>query len=149
MNLFRKKLPAVPTGYEYVDLLWSQLVPRAASFLEVLPRSADPVWATEYGLRFVELGLRECEEASAELRRTPTHSTLRRVRKRNLRRLEARYQNLALTLMGALVEQARTRYPKASPAQLFTVARDSFRDLLRATFPADGGAPAREQRRRP
>lgn len=146
MRLFSKRLPPVPTGYEYIDLLWSLLVPRAASYLEVLPRTPDTVWATEYGLSFVELGLRECEAARAELQRTPTHSTLRLVRKRSLRRLEARYKDLALTLMGALVAQARKRYPKASPAQLFTVARDAFRDLLRASYPFEDMNPAAGKR---
>lgn len=136
--LFRKRLPPVPTGYEYLDLLWSQLMPRAASYLDVLPSSPDPVWATEYGLRFVALGMLECQAVSAELHRTPPRSTLRRVRERRLHLLEQRQQDRALTLVAALVDQARKRFPKASPAQLLTVARDGFRGLLSAAFPVNG-----------
>ena len=141
MKLFRKKLPAVPTGYEYLDLLWSQLIPDAASYLAILPRSADPAWATAQGLRFVAIALFKKWKASDELQRTPNHSTLRRVRERHLRQMEKQYQSQALTFVGALVDQARTRYPKATAAQLLTVARDAFRELLQAVFPADGDAP--------
>ena len=52
-----KKLPAVPTGFECFDLLWSQLIPDAADYLAILPRSADPKWATAQGLRFVAISL--------------------------------------------------------------------------------------------
>jgi hypothetical protein len=133
----RMKLPAVPTGFEYLDLLWSQLIPDAVSYVAILPRSADPAWATEHGLRFVAIGLLQQWAAREELQRTPNHSTLRRVRERHLRLLERQYLGQALTLVGALVDQARKRYPKASPAQLLTVTRDAFKDLLRAAFPAE------------
>lgn len=148
MNLFRKRLPPVPTGFEHLDLLWSQLIPDADSYVAILPRSANPAWATEHGLRFVATSLLKQWAASDELQRTPNRSTLRRVRERHLRLMEKQYQGQALTLIGALVDQARETHPKAPPAQLLTVARDAFKDLLRATFPADGGAPARGQRRR-
>jgi hypothetical protein len=141
MKLFKKKLPAVPTGFEYLDLLWSQLIPDAPSYVAILPRSADPAWATAHGLRFVAIGLLKQWAASDELERTPKHSTLRRVRERHLRIMEKQYQGQALTFVGALVDKARKRYPKASPAQLLTVARDAFRELLRAVFPEDGDAP--------
>lgn len=141
MTCSRKQLPPVPTGYEYFDLLWSQLIPAAASYLAVLPQSADPAWATEHGLRFVAIGLFKQWAASDELRRTPNHSTLRHIRERHLRLMEKQYQCQALTFVGALVDQARKRHPKASPAQLLTVARDAFKELLRAVFPEDGDSP--------
>jgi hypothetical protein len=37
MKSFRGKLPPVPTGYECLDLLWSQLIPDEARYLAVLP----------------------------------------------------------------------------------------------------------------
>lgn len=132
MKLVRKSLPVVPTGYEYLDLLWSQLIPAAASYLAVLPRSANSAWATERGLRLVATSLLKQWAASDELQRTPNHSTLRRVRERHLRLMERQYQGRALTFVGALVDQARKQHPKASAAQLLTVARDAFRALLRA-----------------
>lgn len=145
MKLFRKKLPAVPSGYEYFDLLWSQLIPAAASYLAVLPRSADPIWATEYGLRFVVVGLLKKWAASDELQRTPNYSTLRRVRERHLHLLEQQYQGQALTLIGALVDQAREQHPKASPAQLLTAARDAFKALLSAEFPIEDMNPSADE----
>lgn len=141
MKPSRKKLPAVPTGFEYFDLLWSRLIPAAASYLAVLPRSADPAWATERGVRFVATSLFKKWAASDELQRTPNHSTLRRVRERHLRLMEKQYQGQALTFVGALVDQARKQHPKASAAQFLTVARDAFRELLRAVFPEDGDVP--------
>jgi hypothetical protein len=132
MKLVRKRLPVVPTGYEYLDLLWSQLIPAAASYLAALPRSADSAWATERGLRFVATSLLKQWAASDEPQRTPNHSTLRRVRERHLRLMERQYQGQALTFVGALVDQARKQHPKASAAPLLTVARDAFRELLRA-----------------
>lgn len=106
MKRFRKKLPAGPSGYEYLDLLWLQLIPAAASYLAVLPRSADPAWATERGLRFVAISLLQKWAASDELQRTPNQSTLRRVRKRHLHLMEKQYLGQALTFVGALVDQA-------------------------------------------
>ena len=138
MKPSRKRLPEVPTGFEYLDLLWSQLIPDAASYLAILPRAADSKWATEEGLRFVAIALLKQWAASEELQRTPKHSTLRRVRERYLGLLEKQYHGQALTLVAALVDEARKRHPNASPAQLLTVARDAFKELLRATF-SDGG----------
>ena len=138
MKTSRKELPEVPTGFEYFDLLWSQFIPDAASYVAILPRSADPAWATAQGLRFVAISLLGKWAASDELARTPNHSTLQRVRKRALGVLDRRYQGQTLTLIGALVDQARQQYPKASSAQLLTLARDGFKELLRAAFPFDG-----------
>jgi len=137
MKLFPKKLPAVPTGYEYFDLRWSQLIPAAACYLAALPRSADPAWATEQGLRYVAIALLKKRMASDELARTSKHSTLHRVRERHLRLMARQFQGQVLTFLGALVEQARNRYPQASPEQLLTVTRDAFRELLRVTFAAE------------
>lgn len=148
MSWLGKRRPKVPTGYEYLDLLWSQLIPAAASYVAILPRSADPIWATEHGLRFVALGLLKQWAASDELQRTPNHSTLRRVRERHLRLMEKQYQGQALTFLGALVDQARKQYPKASPAQLLTVSRDAFRDLLGAAFPMEDLRPAAGKKRK-
>lgn len=76
----RKKLPPVPTGYENLGLLWPQLMPAAASYLAVLPRSAEPAWASVEGLRYGATSLLRQWAESEELNRTPSHSTLRRVR---------------------------------------------------------------------
>jgi hypothetical protein len=76
----RKQLPPVPTGYEYFDLLWSQLIPAAPNYLAVLPRSADPVWASVEGLRYAATSLLRQWAESEELECTPSHSTPRRVR---------------------------------------------------------------------
>jgi hypothetical protein len=130
----RRRLPAVPTGFEYFDLLWSQLMPDAASYLAILPRSADRAWATEQGLRFVAIALLKQWAASDDLQRTPHHSTLHRVRERRLRLLQKQYHGQALTFVAALVDKARKRHPYASPAQLLTVARDAFKELLRTAF---------------
>lgn len=132
-----KELPAVPTGFENFDLLWSQLIPDAASYVAILPRSADPAWATADGLRFVAISLFKRWAASDELARTQYHSTLRRVRARHLQLLERRYHGQALTLVAALVDQAREAYPRASPAQLLTVARDGFKALMGSAFQPD------------
>jgi len=136
-----KELPDVPIGFEYFDLLWSQFIPDAASYVAILPRSADPAWATAQGLRFVAISLLRKRAASDELQRTPNHSTLHRVRERDLRLLEMQYHGQALTLVGALVAQASKQHPTASSAQLLTLAFDAFKELLRAVFPADGAAP--------
>lgn len=134
-------MPEVPTGYEYFDLLWSQLIPDAASYVAVLPRAADPAWATELGLRSAAISLLRQWAVSDELQRTPTHSVLCRMRQRQLRLLERQYQGRALMVVGALVDQARKRHPKASPAQLLTVARDAFKALLRTAFSIEGASP--------
>lgn len=94
-----KELPDVPTGFECFDLLWSQLIPDAASYVAILPRSAEPAWATAQGLRFVAISLLRKWAASDELERTPNHSTLHRVRERDLRLLEKQYHGQALTLV--------------------------------------------------
>lgn len=129
-----KKLPAVPTGFECFDLLWSQLIPDAADYLAILPRSADPKWATAQGLRFVAISLFKRWAASDELQRTSTRSPLHRLRERNLRLLETQYQGQTLTLVAALVDEARKQYPKASSAQLLTLARDGFKELVSKAF---------------
>ena len=82
MSWFTRRVPEVPTGYEYFDLLWSQLIPDATSYVAVLPRAADPAWATELGLRSAAVSLLRQWAASDELQRTPTHSVLRRMRQR-------------------------------------------------------------------
>lgn len=135
MQRFWKRLPVVPSGYEFEDLLWAEMAPMASSFLDVLPRSVDQAWATVYGLKFVAIGLVKYEAASTELRRTPRHSTLHRVRERRVAMLERRQQDLSLVFLGALVEQARTKHPRASPGQLLMVVRDEFRARLREAFP--------------
>lgn len=147
MKLFGKRLPKVPTGFEVLDLMWSQMVPMAPGFLEVLPKSVDPVWGTRYGLLAVAAGLVQCEAAQAELQRTPAWTTLHRVRERRLKFLERRYQGLALTFMGALAMRARAEHAKASHAQVLTVVRDDFRELLgalrreAATWSSDSHSP--------
>lgn len=80
MTWSRKQLPPVPTGYEYFDLLVSQLIPTAASHLAVLPRSAEPAWASVEGLRYGATSLLRQWAESEELERAPSHSTLRRMR---------------------------------------------------------------------
>ena len=134
----RNELPKVLTGFEYFDLLWSEFIPNAAGYVAVLPRSADPAWATAQGLRFVASSLVERWAASDELARTPNHSTLRRVREKALGVLERQYQGQTLTLLGALVDRARQHHPKSSSAQLLTLARDGFKELVRAAFAPDG-----------
>jgi hypothetical protein len=141
MRLSPKRLPTVPTGFEYFDLLWSRFIPDAASYIAILPRSADPAWATAQGLRFVVISLLKRWAAIDELARTPNCSTLHRVRERNLRLLDRQYQGQTLTLISALVDQARQQHPKASSAQLLTMARDGFKELLRAVLPPDSDAP--------
>lgn len=136
-----KELPAVPTGFEYFDLLWSQFIPDAASYVAILPRAADPAWATAQGLRFVVISLLKRWAAIDELARTPSHSTLHRIRERSLGVLDRQYHGQTLTLIGALVDQARQRHPRASSAQLLTMARDGFKELLCAILPPDGDAP--------
>lgn len=131
-----EELP-VPTGFEYFDLLWSQFIPDAASYVAILPRSADPAWATPPGLRVVVNSLLKRWAAIDELARTPNHSTVYRVRERALGVLDRQYQGQTLTLIGALVDQARQQHPEASSAQLLTLARDDFKELLRAWFPPD------------
>jgi hypothetical protein len=110
-----KQLPAVSTGYKHFDLLWSQLIPDAASYVAILPREADCAWATAEGLRFVGTSLLKRWSASDELARTPSHSTLRRVRARHLQLLERQYDGQALTLVAALVDQARVSKSFGSP----------------------------------
>lgn len=134
------ELPEVPTGFEYFDLLWSQFIPDAAGYVAILPLSADPAWATAQGLRFVVISLLKRWAALDELARTPNHSTLHRVRERSLGVLDRQYQGQTLTLIGALVDQARRQHPKASSAQLLTMARDGFKELLCAVFPPDSDA---------
>lgn len=138
MKTSRKELPAVPTGFEYFDLLWSEFIPDAAGYVAILPRSADPAWATAQGLRFVANSLVERWAASDELTRTPNHSTLRRMRERALGVLDRQYQGQTLTLFGALVDQACQQHPRSSSAQLLTLARGGFKELVRAAFPPDG-----------
>ena len=133
-----KKLPEVPTGFELFDLLWSRFIPDAASYVAILPRSADPAWATAQGLRVVVVSLFKRWAASDELARTPNRSTLHPIRERALGALDRQYHGQTLTLIAALVDQARQQYPKASSAQLLTLARDGFKELLRAAFPPDG-----------
>jgi len=137
-----EELPAVPTGYEHFDLLWSQLIPHGASYVAVLPRGADPRWATAQGLRYVAISLLKQWEARAELQRTPNHSTLRRVRARHLQLQERQYHGQALTFVAALVDQAREAYPSASAAQLLTVARDGFKELLGPALQPESMGPS-------
>jgi len=92
------------------------------------------------GLRFVALSLLKRSEASDQFQRTANYSTLRRGRERHLRQMERQYHGQDLTFAGALVDEARKRYPKATAAQLLTVARDALRDLLSAALPAGGDA---------
>lgn len=138
-------LPEAPSGYEYLNLIWSLLVPAADAYVAVLPQSADPAWATEHGLSSVAVSLFKQGAARDALNRTPGHSTLRRVRARHLRLLEKQFECQALAVLGAIADQVRTRHPTASSAQLLMATRDAFRALQRAAFPADGAASAHHQ----
>ena len=140
MKPTHKELPLVPTGFEYFDLLWSQFISDADSCVAILPRSADPAWATAQGLRFVINSLLKRWAAIDELARTPNYSTLHRIRERALGVLDRQYRGQTLTLIGALVERARQQYPEASSAQLLTMARDGFKELLCAVCPRDNDA---------
>ena len=46
--------------------------------------------------------------------------------------------DIPLTLFGALVDQACQQHPRSSSAQLLTLARGGFKELVRAAFPPDG-----------
>lgn len=137
MRWFGRRLPQVPTGNERFDLLRAQMMPATASHLAVPLRSVDPVGATVHGPRWAAIGLEAEQAAHAQLQRTRVLSTLHRVRERRLRQLQRRQQDLALTLVGAFVEQARGGHPRASAAELLTVAHDAFEDLLCEAFPTD------------
>ena len=131
----RKQLPEVPTGYEWLDLAWSQIVPAADAFVAVLPPAADPRWATECGLLFLSLSLLDRRVAGDELESTPEHSTLRRVRARHLRVLKRQFEGQALAVLSAIIDRERAQYPEVSRAQLLMLTRDTFCRLL-------GGVPS-------
>jgi len=123
-------LPEVPTGHEWLDLVWSQMVPAADTSVAILPTDADPRWASELGLQFLSISLLETCAARNDLQRTPRHSTLCRVRARHLRRLEKQFEGQALAVLSAIADQACERHPEASAAQLLMATRDAFRELL-------------------
>ena len=125
-----KRLPDVPTGFERLDLLWSDMVPMAPGFLDVLPKNVEPIWGTQYGLLWVAASFRDCEAAQAALQRTLERTTLHRIRERQLKLLNRRHQERALNFLGALATEARTKHPKATAAQVLMVVRDEFRALL-------------------
>ena len=129
-------LPEVPTGHEFLDLIWSLRVPAADTYIAVLPPDADPRWASEAGMQFLSVSLLEARAAKEELRLTSRHSTLRRVRARRLRRLEKQFEGQALAVLGAITNQTRARHPQASAPQLLMATRDVFRALQSAVFPA-------------
>lgn len=124
-------LPEVPTGHEWLDLVWSQMVPAADTYVAVLPTDADPRWATELGLQLLSISLLETSAAKNELQRTPRHSTLCRVRARHLRRLEKQFEGQALAVLGAIADQVRAWHPEASAGQLLMATRDTFRNVSR------------------
>jgi hypothetical protein len=131
----RPKLPPVPTGFEIMDLRWSQLIPLASAYVAILPESPDATNASPQGIRCLAALLEAKKAAQTEMQRTPAASTVRLVRHRNLMRLEKQFQERALDLVGALVARARAAFPKARPAQLLTVARNDFKRLLTESFP--------------
>jgi hypothetical protein len=59
-------LPEVPTGHEFLDLIWSLLVPAADTYIAVLPPDADPRWASEAGMQFLSVSLLEARAAKEE-----------------------------------------------------------------------------------
>lgn len=130
MRFFKKRLPAVPTGYERNDLLWSDAVPYAPALIESLPQSVHPVWATPLGLRLLGRAILAHHIADVELQRTPAGSPVHRMRARRRRLLQHQWFERAWLVAGALAEQARARYPRATPAQLLVLVRDDFRVLV-------------------
>ena len=137
-------LPEVPTGHEFLDLIWSLLVPAADTYIAVLPPDADPRWASEAGMQFLSVSLLEARAAKEELRRTSRHSTLRRVRARRLRRLEKQFEGQALAVLGAIADQVRAWHPEASAAQLLMATRDTFRNVSRKAAVGGVDSDARE-----
>ena len=137
---FDEALPAVPTGNEFLDIIWSSMVPAADTFVAILPQAADPRWATEAGLRFLSVSLLKKRAAADELQRTRSHTPLRRVRARHLRLLDKQFEGQALAVLGAIAAQVRTWHPNASSAQLLMATRDAFRALQTAALPVDSVA---------
>lgn len=132
MRFFKKRLPAVPTGHERNDLLWSDAVPYAPALIESLPKSVHAVWATPLGLRLLGRAIVAHHLADAELQRTPTSSPLHRLRARRRRFLQQQWYERAWLVAGALAEQARAEHPRATPEQLLMLVRDNFRALVEA-----------------
>jgi hypothetical protein len=124
-------LPEVPTGHEWLDLVWSQMVPAADTYVAILPTDADPRWATELGLQLLSISLLETRAAKNDVQRTPRHTTLCRVRARRLRRLGKQFEGQALAVLGAIADQVRAWHPEASAAQLLMATRDTFRNVSR------------------
>jgi hypothetical protein len=133
-----QRVPDVPRGYEWLDLIWSQMVPAADSYVVVLPSDAGPRWATERGVRFLSVSL--FVTRAAELHRLPRHFSLRRMRARQLRRLERHFEGQALAMLSAIVDRVRVHHPEASAAQLLLAPRDTCREMLhQASVRSPGG----------
>lgn len=132
----KRKLPPEPTGYELADVLWADAAWMAPALLAMLPVDVDPDWATGAAAETMLAVHDQLRKQRAEVSRTAAQSTMRRLRQRELLRLERMQTAVYWNVAAALALKAKAEHPKASPAQVFILIKEEVRALLTATLAA-------------
>jgi hypothetical protein len=146
----KAKLPPEPTGYELYDLAWAHYSYLAPVVLDTLPHDADPVWATVTGVQDYAAVIRALDQARAELERTSETSPIRRLRERQVRRLDRRSRECSELICAALAGAARAAHRRASPKQIWTLVFEGLKSLLTdfVGSPEPGSPPSGQSGRR-
>ena len=132
----KPKLPPAPTGYELNDLKWAELTLEAPTILKAMSKDVGPEWATVAAGEVVVIVYEDAEAQRAELNRTPLHSTMQRVHRRELQRLERKRDGVFRIVTAALPSKVQAEYPRASPAQVLMRLKEDLREILRAALDA-------------
>lgn len=127
----KEELPPVPSGHELLDMAWRDLSVVAAPLLAELASEGDLCVDPKASAAALFRTWKAYTTAAAALATTRERSVLWRFRSRAARTQWERFTNLANGVLCALFLAAQRDYQTGQPEQVFLLARDRFRDLLK------------------
>jgi hypothetical protein len=125
-----EQLPAVPSGFELLDMFWRDFTPFAEPLLvdlaDEIAQRKDPVRETQ----LLYAAWLAATNAHDELRQTPKTSIRWKARARSATARWSRFSDQSLVVIAAIAATVLAVNPTAHSAQVLLMTRDRFRTLL-------------------